>query len=648
VVTGAAILATSFAVGVSGAGTPATPSSVPTGTAAVVRTTITSRQQVNGTLGYASPVTITAPSGATPQQIDQARAAYDAAEVQVRNARGIDDVSASVLSAQTALDHLVATYASAKSNAMSVMEGVLVDAQTFRRGIDTTYSQLDAALIEQPQSGSDFRSALNALEAGLTPITNARAASQTLLLPALADYQRARNPLGVAIAQFDSAFAADADTSAAAASFTTALATHDLSVSRLNGAIDSINGATVQMATAVTSAQGFLNGANARYNPVYDVLRADLATLLTTVSAEQQLAASIRLKVTQATSSLATLRDAIAGGLRTAREGVATAHRQAAQSGSQQQATMRTAQEQLASASTALEAVRASEALGPGTFTWLPPPGATILRGEPLYAVDGVPVPLLIGTTPMFRRIAIGTSGADVGELEENLVAMGFGARMDGTFDQADADALRSWQRSIGTPESGDLIPGAAVFTTAPVRVSAVRGAVGSAYAPGGLVLDVSDTEHVVTVALDATLQSSVKAGDSVTINLPGHAQAVTGKVNLISPVAQAASQSNQQQGQLRATVTVIIALQDPNAGGALDQAPVRVSIVDQVRVNVLAVPVVSLIARSDATFVVRVVRGTQREDVPVVPGVFGDSGLVEVTGAGLNAGDQVEVPKPL
>src|SRR4029077_1915842 len=98
--------------------------------------------------------------------------------------------------------------------------------------------------------------------------------------------------------------------------------------------------------------------------------------------------------------------------------------------------------------------------------------------GERLYAVDDVPIPLLIGTTPIFRRIAIGTSGPDVAELEENLLAMGFGARIDGTFDETDADALRAWQRSIGAAESGDLIPGAAVFMPGPVRVSTPRSAV--------------------------------------------------------------------------------------------------------------------------------------------------------------------------
>jgi hypothetical protein len=72
----------------------------------------------------------------------------------------------------------------------------------------------------------------------------------------------------------------------------------------------------------------------------------------------------------------------------------------------------------------------------------------------------------------------------------------------------------------------------------------------------------------------------------------------------------------------------------------------VRASITDQVRVSVLAVPITSLVARSDGTFVVRVVRDARREDVVVVPGVFGDSGLVEVTSDGLHAGDVVEVPR--
>ena len=164
---------------------------------------------------------------------------------------------------------------------------------------------------------------------------------------------------------------------------------------------------------------------------------------------------------------------------------------------------------------------------------------------------------------------------------------------------------------------------------------------------PGQPVLDVTETAKIVSVALDTTLQSGIKVGDVASVQLPARAQAATGKVSDVSAVAQTPSGGNNQQGPLRATVNVTIRLDDAAAGGSLDQAPVRVSITDQTRTNVLAVPVTSLIARSDGSFAVRVMRASSRDVVAVVPGIFGDSGLVEVTG-NLDVGDMVEIPKPL
>ena len=645
---GAAVIVTTVAMRFSGANSPATASTVPTGVAAVVRTTITSRQQVNGTLGYGTPSTIAAPSGATPDQVRAAQSAYDAAAVQLRNARGQSVDETGIANAQAALDAAVAAYAAAKNTSMTLLDNAYADTQTFRGGIDDAFGALDAALNEPPESGSDWHSAMTTLNSALTPITNARTSAAADLMAALGTYQRAHNDLGVAIAHFDAAFAASADTGASAAELSTALTGHDLAAARLSGAIDLVNGPLAQAATAVTTAQSLLNSPTSRYNIRYDALRVDLTRLLKAVTDEQQLATATKIKIDRAGTTLATVQTAIHGGLVASRQSVAAATSQASQSRTQSGATIATAQQQLNGASAQLATARAGEVLGAGTLTWLPELGAIIGRGQPLYAVNGRPVPLLTGVIPMYRRLALGATGDDVAELEENLRALGFAASAGGTFNSADADALRTWQRSLGVDETGDLPLGSVVVMPGSVRVSGLHAAVASPYVPGQPLLDMTDIAHIVTVALDATLQSSVKVGDAVTVQLPGSSRSFTGKVSLLSPVAQSASSGNQQQGPLRATVNLTVALDDPAAGGSIDQAPVRVSIVDKVRTNVLAVPVTSLVARADGTFIVRVIHGAQRDDVVVVPGVFGDNGLVEVTATGLSAGDQVEVPKPL
>jgi multidrug efflux pump subunit AcrA (membrane-fusion protein) len=75
-----------------------------------------------------------------------------------------------------------------------------------------------------------------------------------------------------------------------------------------------------------------------------------------------------------------------------------------------------------------------------------------------------------------------------------------------------------------------------------------------------------------------------------------------------------------------------------------LDQAPVTVSVVDRQVHGVLAVPVTALAALAGGGYGVWVDRPGPRHLVPVTTGLFATS-LVEVQGAGLSAGDEVEVP---
>jgi asparagine N-glycosylation enzyme membrane subunit Stt3 len=69
------------------------------------------------------------------------------------------------------------------------------------------------------------------------------------------------------------------------------------------------------------------------------------------------------------------------------------------------------------------------------------------------------------------------------------------------------------------------------------------------------------------------------------------------------------------------------------------------VAIIQQVRRRVLAVPVAALLAGAGGGYAVAVLDGGRRE-VPVRPGLYDElAGLVEVTAAGLAAGQTVEVP---
>jgi len=67
---------------------------------------------------------------------------------------------------------------------------------------------------------------------------------------------------------------------------------------------------------------------------------------------------------------------------------------------------------------------------GGGTLTWLPPVGQVIGQGRVLYRVDnGSPVVLLYGGVPAWRDLGEGVTGADVSQLNHDLVALGDAAR---------------------------------------------------------------------------------------------------------------------------------------------------------------------------------------------------------------------------
>jgi hypothetical protein len=290
----------------------------------------------------------------------------------------------------------------------------------------------------------------------------------------------------------------------------------------------------------------------------------------------------------------------------------------------------------------------------PGTVTWLPELGQVIHQGQVLYRVDGAPVVLLYGSTPAYRALAEGATaadvtGADVAQLNHDLVALGYvdQADVDSAWDEfnwATKAGVEKLQKHLGVEQSGKLSVGDVVFLPTAARVTTLQASLG---APAtGPVLHASSTARTVSVALDADLQSEVKASDQVTITLPDNST-TPGTVTSVGKVATAASNNSGGAGSSTPTVPVTIRPTDPTATGSLDQAPVLVAITERTVHNVLAVPVYALLALAGGAYAVEVANadGT-RHLVPVSPGLFDDAaGLVQVTGSGLAAGQRVVVP---
>jgi peptidoglycan hydrolase-like protein with peptidoglycan-binding domain len=286
-----------------------------------------------------------------------------------------------------------------------------------------------------------------------------------------------------------------------------------------------------------------------------------------------------------------------------------------------------------------------------GSYTWLPPAGSVIERGRRLYEVSGRAVTLLFGERPAWRRLAPGVSGPDVRQLEDNLITLGFATGQslaaDGNFVDADAAAVRRWQGSLGVLQTGVVDLGDVVFLPAAMRVVALHAALGSPVQPGSPILEMSSTQKLVIVQLDTAYENLVRPGDGVSITLPDNRSTTTGTVSEVGSVASApGGQSGQGGPPARPAVPLQVDVPDQAALAGYDQAPVRVSITDQVHKNVLAVPITALLAEGDGGYAVRVVHGARSSLLRVQLGIFSDDGMVEVGGEGLHAGLQVQVPR--
>jgi hypothetical protein len=312
--------------------------------------------------------------------------------------------------------------------------------------------------------------------------------------------------------------------------------------------------------------------------------------------------------------------------------------------------------------------------LGPsaGTFTALPTAGQVVRQGQSVYAVSGSPVMLLEGSVPAYRSLSEGLSGTDVRQLNADLVALGDATRAEldpgsDYFSAATATAVDKLQSSLGLTPTGSLPLGQAVFLPTAIKVSSVSATLGAPAQPGAVVLQATSVTRQVTAQVSATQQPEVAPGAQVSVVLPS-GTTTPGVVTSVGTTASAppgsgsgssgsggstASGSSDGSGSPgssaspAATVNVGVRLSDPAAGGSLDQAPVQVSITTATVHHALVVPVDALLAQPTGYAVEVAGAHGARHLVPVSLGLFDDAaGLVQVTGQGLSASQQVVVPQ--
>ncbi|MFD6973351.1 peptidoglycan-binding protein [Streptomyces sp. NPDC059949] len=298
---------------------------------------------------------------------------------------------------------------------------------------------------------------------------------------------------------------------------------------------------------------------------------------------------------------------------------------------------------------------------GPGVLTWIAGEGSAVERDGKLYEVNGRMVRLMYGSTPMYRPLKAGDKGEDVKQLKRNLQALGYGTGLDpedGVFTAGTATAVKRWQKAHKAAESGEVGKEDIAFASGPQRIRRNDAAVGDEAAPGKPVLTVTGTERIVRFQLDAAKAGAAKAGDQVTVRLPGGAGA-GGKIDSVGGAGGADDQGDAggaggggsgaggggAGGDKKAKVEVAVTFDQPAEINAPDQSPVTVGLTGETRKGVLSVPVNALLALAGGGFGVQVVEDGRAREVKVGLGMFGN-GRVEVTGDALKEGMQVGIPK--
>ena len=117
----------------------------------------------------------------------------------------------------------------------------------------------------------------------------------------------------------------------------------------------------------------------------------------------------------------------------------------------------------------------------------------------------------LYGAIPAYRALAEGATGADVAQLNHDLVALRYLDRSEvdsawREFNWATAAGVERLQKHLGVDETGKVSLGDVVFLPTAARVTALRAGLGAP--ASGPVLQASSTARTVSVALDPDLQS--------------------------------------------------------------------------------------------------------------------------------------------
>ena len=159
-----------------------------------------------------------------------------------------------------------------------------------------------------------------------------------------------------------------------------------------------------------------------------------------------------------------------------------------------------------------------------GTVTSIVAGGDTVDAGTVVATVDGAPVVAMIGDIPGYRDLSTSSSsGADIRQLELNLVQLGFDPDhkmvIDEKYDSATKASVTAWEDSLGLTGDGKISQGELVFIPGRLLVDTVSATIGGSVNAGSALVvgRQAERKYLVSGVAGTTIDHQAAAGTKVT-----------------------------------------------------------------------------------------------------------------------------------
>ncbi|BAN03535.1 peptidoglycan-binding protein [Ilumatobacter coccineus] len=266
-----------------------------------------------------------------------------------------------------------------------------------------------------------------------------------------------------------------------------------------------------------------------------------------------------------------------------------------------------------------------------GTVVAMIDPGSKVEPGTVLAVVDDHPVTAIGGTIPMWRSLGVGDEGADVEQLEQALVGLGFDPDGEVTVDEqytsATAAMVADWQTSYGADDTGSVDRYDVVVLDRGMVVASVTATIGARVGDGESLLSLDSVEQIVTASIPVADAVTLRAGDAVELMLPDRTT-LSGLVRSLALGSDSSVRIAEIEFADRATDDT-----DQTATASVAGRSVDVSWTETVASDVLTLPADAFRHLDDGSYVVDVVSDDGMVTAVTVEPGRSAGNLIEVSG---------------